>query len=184
MACRKINPVASLSCIIKTIDYAGEPLPTYDKLKYNHDRLTDWFDSHKIDIYTKEAIIQQYNEIFIYEILDLQTRQLVAPQIEVNFDPLTNVPSITYVSCPALITQEEVYKYSENELYALLGSRAHQLEIPEQQLFTFLKETRDFCANYALNVDDILNNPSNIGFNQYLGLRIIDFGLMENFNIY
>lgn len=184
MSCRNISePVVSLSTRIKSIDYEGEPFPSFDRIKYQHRRITDWLNSHQVQPDTRQAIIQQYNEIFIYEVLDMKARQLVAPQINITFDKY-NLPIIEYINCPSLMTQDEVYNYNENELYTLLGFRAKEAEVTEKSLINFLRNVNDFCSEYELNTEDILNNPSNIGYNPWLGLRVIDFGLMNDGDVY
>ena len=43
----------------------------------------------------------------------------------------------------------------------------------------FTNKVEDLCENFSLRADDILKNPSNVGYHPILGLRIIDYGLID-----
>jgi hypothetical protein len=58
-----------------------------------------------------------------------------------------------------------------------MGMRLQQLNISEEEVTDFLREIPIVCNYLNLNEEDIINNPSNIGYNPTFGLRIIDYGL-------
>ena len=58
-----------------------------------------------------------------------------------------------------------------------MGMRLQQLNVSEEEVTDFLREIPIVCNYLNLNEEDIINNPSNIGYNSTFGLRIIDYGL-------
>ena len=55
--------------------------------------------------------------------------------------------------------------------------RLQRFNITEETVIDFLREIPIVCDYLNLNEEDIINNPSNIGYNSTFGLRIIDYGL-------
>ena len=127
----------------------------------------------------KQAIYQQYNEILLYETIDCEDKKVLAPQCDISYTSKNNLPIIIYPRFAPIFDADEVWKHKEEELMFLTGMRCCKLGLSEEDLISFLKRTQNLCSNYNLREDDILKNPSNIGYHPILGLRIIDYGLTD-----
>lgn len=53
--------------------------------------------------------------------------------------------------------------------------------MPDNQIENAIERISEVCSDFNLNLDDILGNLSNCGYNTQLGFRVIDFGLDEEF---
>ena len=78
---------------------------------------------------------------------------------------------------PADMNEDEFYENVCDYAKMLHPSARGKLEITEEEVLEFLREIHILCDYLELNEEDILNNPSNIGYNPTFGLRIIDYGL-------
>lgn len=125
----------------------------------------------------KQAIYQQYNEIILYEITNCDEKKVLAPQCDISYTSKNNLPIIIYPRFTPIFNDEEVWKFNDEELSCLMGLRCNKLGVSETELVSFIQSVQKLCNNYNLREDDILKNPSNIGYHPILGLRIIDYGL-------
>lgn len=130
----------------------------------------------------KNAIWQQYHELFVYHCSDSIERNVLAPQVKVSYN-LFNLPDIYYPVFKPLIEENKLNTLNEQDLYTYLGSRLQFFGINFYEYKKFTKQVTNLCDTFDLNEEDILGNPSNIGYNSVLGLRIIDYGLDVNYNI-
>lgn len=178
MACRTITQLKR-GLISKSV-------PNNDSLKEmffprinKSENLLKLIEEKQLSNNIKQAIIQQYNEILLYNIVDFDYKFLLAPQVAITYEE-NNLPIIIYPRFNPLIPESKVWNHTENELQRMVGFYANKKGISEKKLMTFYIEIEKLCHYYDLNEDDILLNPSNIGYHPVLGLRIIDYGLAEN----
>ena len=130
----------------------------------------------------KSAIWQQYYELFVYHYSDVNERMILAPQVKV-VSSIFNLPDIYYPFFTPLIDEDRVRQLNEQDLFTYLGSRLQWFGIGFNVYKHFTKKVSNLCTSFNLNEEDILSNPSNIGYHPVLGLRIIDYGLSEDFDI-
>lgn len=166
-----------------TTEYIEKHIPMSQKLEKiffydvtNVEELEKVFVENSCTNYERNAIIQQYNEIDIWQTTH---SNILAPQLEVKYE-INGLPIIVYPRFTPLIDESEVWKSTVEQLWMKLGRRAAKLDIWEDDLFHFLEEARSFCIDNNLCEEDVFINPSNIGWHKYFGLRIIDYGLMED----
>lgn len=184
MACRELNNrYASEGYVIKEIAWDDTFLnkknlkfPPYgDLCKEELEKIFEEINLNKI---ARQAIIQQYNEIYIYNAANATEKNILAPQVKIQ-SSFFDLPSITYPKFQPLIQEEEVWNLNEDNMLVYLGIRLQWFGINYSQYKKFTNEVEDLCENFGLRADDILKNPSNIGYHPVLGLRIIDYGLIE-----
>jgi hypothetical protein len=124
----------------------------------------------------RTAIEQQYNEWFTWYTATEDTRRLLAPIVGTDWSedyfPILYFPRFT-----PLLDDGLVYSLNNTENLIIMGMRLQQLNISEEEVTDFLREIPIVCNYLNLNEEDIINNPSNIGYNPTFGLRIIDYGL-------
>lgn len=179
MACRVVEDTASNSFIIKSIPFdeclltVSWPEPTIA----NEAMLKQCFNECGCNNAIKTAIIQQYNEIFLYNEVDTYTRQILAPQCGILYNDKNRLPKIIYPKFKPLCDDKTIWQYNEQNCLVLFGFLAAQNQISRYDLFTFIEQVKEFCTNWNLCEDDILLNPSNIGVHPVFGLRILDYGL-------
>lgn len=185
MACRKINKrYADEGYVIKEIEWDNS-FTNKSNLKfpyYNHpyqEELNKIFDEINLNKIARQAITQQYNEIYIYNEANAKEKNILAPQVKI-YPSYFNLPSIMYPKFYPLIKEEEVWNLNEDDMFVCLGTKLQWFGISYTQYKDFINRVKDLCENFSLCADDILKNPSNIGYHTVLGLRIIDYGLLEN----
>lgn len=184
MACRKINDrYANEGYIIKEIDLSDFLRQTDKVLDFPKDGKPEdiykIFRELNINSITQQAIIQQYNELYIYNEATLEERELLAPQVKVVYS-LLNLPDIYYPKFHPLMDEKEVWSLNERDLSVKLGARLQGFGINFNDYKKFVDGVVDLCEEFNLREDDIFLNPSNIGYHPVLGLRIIDYGLTND----
>ena len=128
----------------------------------------------------QQAILQQYNEILLWKQVDLVDQKIIAPIVDIKTNEPHCPPTIVFPIFTPLMKREEVWKYNERELNMLGGMFAEKHYISDSDLMGCYDDAIEFCETYDLLSDDILCNPSNIGYHASLGLRLIDYGLSKN----
>lgn len=184
MACRKINDRhANEGYIIKEIDLSDFLRQTDKVLDFpkdgNPELIHKVFKECNVNSITQQAIIQQYNELYIYNEATPEEREILAPQVKVVYS-LLNLPDIYYPKFHPLMTESEVWSLNERDLSVKLGQQLQWLGISFFDYKKFVDGVVDLCEEFNLREDDILLNPSNIGYHPVLGLRIIDYGLTND----
>lgn len=106
----------------------------------------------------------------------------MAPIITIKTEK-NNLPLLYFPYFIPLMSDEKVWKYTDQELLILTGIRATGFGISEEEILTFFSKLPSFCEKYDLREDDLFFNPSNIGWNPNYGLRIIDYGLKEDIKL-
>ena len=124
------------------------------------------------------AVEQQYNEWWNWFFICDEFRNLLAPIVQTTYD-YRNLPILMFPRFSPLMDEEEVDKYSDEEILIRLGMKIKEHGIKEEECFNFLNQIYSLCDYLNLNKADIINNPSNIGYNPIFGLRIIDYGLLN-----
>jgi hypothetical protein len=187
MACRRINErYANEGYIIKEIDLSDFLRQTGKVLDFpkngNPEDIYKIFRELNMNSITQQAIMQQYNELYIYNEATPEERELLAPQVKVDYS-LLNLPDIYYPKFYPLMEEKEVWSLNERDLSVKLGSRLQQRGITFDGYKKFVDGVVNLCEEFDLREDDILLNPSNIGYHPVLGLRIIDYGLTNDNNL-
>ena len=147
-------------------------LPSFDE--YMDTRYLDLQNITKPDIRT--AIEQQYNEWFTWYNATEDTRNLLAPIVGTGWSE-DNIPILYFPRFTPLLDEGKVYSLNSTENLIIMGMRLQRFNISETEVTDFLREIPIVCNYLELNEEDIINNPSNIGYNPTFGLRIIDYGL-------
>jgi len=184
MSCRIINErYAKEGYIIKEINLDSLPwqtgkMPNFPK-DGNPDIIHKIFEECNVNSITQQAIMQQYNELYIYNEASPEERAILAPQVKVIYS-LLNLPDIYYPKFYPLMDEKEVWSLSERDLSVKLGSRLQWFGINFDDYKKFVDGVVNLCEEFDLREDDIFLNPSNIGYHPVLGLRIIDYGLTNN----
>ena len=181
MSCRIINErYAKEGYIIKEINLDSLPwqtgkMPNFPK-DGNPDIIHKIFEECNINSITQQAIMQQYNELYIYNEASPEERAILAPQVKVIYS-LLDLPDIYYPKFYPIMDEKEVWS-----LNVRFGTRLQWFGISFFDYKKFVNGVVNLCEEFDLREDDILLNPSNIGYHPVLGLRIIDYGLTNENN--
>ena len=184
MSCRKINDrYAKEGYIIKEINLDDFPwrtnkMPNFPK-DGNPNIIHKIFEECNVNSITQQAIMQQYNELYIYNMASPRERAILAPQVKVVYS-LLDLPDIYYPKFYPLMDEKEVWSLDERDLSVKLGTLLQNFGISFFDYKKFVDGVVNLCEEFDLREDDILLNPSNIGYHPILGLRIIDYGLTNN----
>lgn len=125
----------------------------------------------------KSAVIQQYNEYIIYNELRANSK-ILAPILNCFWDE-RNLPILQYPIFKPFAADENFYQLSDEENLIQLGILGAHFGYDLKYISNFIKEVREICEEFNLREDDILCNLSNIGFNPNYGIRVIDYGLID-----
>ena len=159
-------------CIPRDISLEGIEFPSLDEYMdtctLNLEKIT------KSELRT--AIEQQYGEWFSWFTATDEHRALLAPIVGTGYDEYY-LPILYFPKFIPIIDESLIYQYNNTENLIMMGVRLGKLNITEEQVLNFIREIPILCDYLDLNEEDILNNPSNIGYNPTFGLRIIDYGL-------
>ena len=157
-------------------------VPTFDCLK--NVRFPEWNDTEEIykilestPQLCKSAVIQQYNEYIIYNELRANNK-ILAPILDYFWDE-RNLPILKYPIFKPFVADENFYQLSDEENLIQLGILGAHFGYDLKYMSNFIKEVREVCDEFNLREDDILHNLSNIGFNSNYGIRVIDYGLVD-----
>lgn len=149
--------------------------PRVEEVQRNTDTLMEKLQTMEDPL--RQAILQQYNEILIYDAAPLQYKHMLAPQVDIDYMRTNNLPIILYPRMRPLMSEKD----SENQFASLYaGWNLRNANINVQKIKEFFEELPNLCSYFGLVEEDIVNNFSNIGYNQFLGLRILDYGLCED----
>lgn len=159
-------------------------IPDFDFL--NGKIFSQEFDAEEIydliegaSLLCKSAVIQQYNELLIYQKWSRKTP--LAPLIDWDYDS-RNLPVLIFPKFLPIVPDEKFYTLADEENYIELGRVGAQYGYSLQDIRVFLNEVRDVCDEFGLVEDDIFYNLSNIGANKQYGLRVIDYGFVDGIN--
>ena len=185
MSCRKISKIVEhIDLVKKSVEIPKEfdaiMFPDIDVVQYDSSSLDAAFRIFpNLPYAVKQAIIQQYNEIFIYWDARGDRRKILAPQVTVSFDK-HNLPIIWYPYFEPLVNEDKVWSNRNHICMMYVGARAKELGISIEEMRDFYAKVDDLCEYYDLVEDDIIKNPSNIGYSSLFGIRLIDYGLAED----
>lgn len=186
MACRKISDnFGTMDIVAKTVTIPDSwdkdiIFPSIEHIKYEDGALQRFLNTIPgLQNSVRQAIIQQYNEYFIYSDEYNTWRNILAPQLGIVFNSY-NLPILLYPRFEPLVDEDTVWKTNDHICMIYAGQHLKDLGVSMEEIKTFYDEVKEFCAEYGLVEDDIIKNPSNIGYNKVLGLRLIDYGLAED----
>lgn len=164
-------------------NYIQKTIPTDENIKGINFPSLDEYYNDKSSLYSLEkdfpiwnAIEQQYQEWYNWQIANEDIKLFLAPIVGTSYDK-NHLPILYFPKFKPLVDEALVYEYNEVENLIVLGMRAQEFGVHEVDLVNFLRDLHWICDYLELNSDDIIKNPSNIGYNIDFGLRIIDYGL-------
>ena len=146
-------------------------LPTFDE--YEIRPVLDLPDDIKPEV--RMAIEQQYNEWYSWFTSPEDIRKCLAPIVGTGWDIFSNTPILYFPKFNPILDEHTVSVHNNKENLILMGAQINQLHITD--FIDFFRTIPEICNYLNLNEDDIINNPSNIGYHPVFGLRIIDYGL-------
>lgn len=128
------------------------------------------------------AIQQQYSEWLSWHCSNEKIKKYLAPIIYTSYDKY-GLPILYFPYFTPLVDEKIIYTHNELENHLLAGMATQNFSIPKKDVIDFYRGVHYVCSLLELEEDDIVNNPSNIGYNPNFGLRIIDYGLVFDFSL-
>lgn len=168
----------------KSSDYIYKQIPHFsclDGIKFP--LLDSYLEENKLDLRkvkekeAKFAIEQQYNEFYTWFTAPDNYRKFLAPIVDTSYDSKTGLPLLAFPKFIPLVDENAVNTHNEIENFILCGINANKMNISKDILINFFRDLPSACEYLELDEEDIVNNPSNIGYSSVFGLRIIDYGL-------
>ena len=127
------------------------------------------------------AVEQQYTEWSNWFNSPEYIRSYLAPIVATYLDK-RGLPVLCYPTFTPLLNEELVYKYNDTEALLFAGKQLQILNVSDENILNFFRNILKVINYLDLVEEDILNNPSNIGYNSTFGLRIIDYGMCASVN--
>ena len=127
----------------------------------------------------KLACAQQMNEISLWNLSTPQERKILAPIIDLEYNK-DGPPSLIMPRFQPLCLESESFQ-QHHDIDKYLDKNG----ITRNEWNNFKEQVVEFCDNWALADEDLLNNYNNIGFHPCFGIRLLDYGLstliLENY---
>lgn len=169
MSIRKVKPYGSSDFIQKTIDIERK-IPIIQSL-------------NDLSNYEKEFTRREYLSLYqtlaekeLWDDCSWEERGILAPVVHFFYD-LNNRPVLVYPRFEPLATEEEIFRFEEEEIGMELNYRLSQKGMTDNEIGDFIEKVFLFCENYDMNENDTLLNLNNLGWNPVFGARVIDYGL-------
>ena len=169
MSIRKVKPYGSSDFIQKTIDIERK-IPIIQSL-------------NDLSNYEKEFTRREYLSLYqtlaekeLWDDCSWEERGILAPVVHFFYD-LNNRPVLVYPRFEPLATEEETFRFEEEEVGMELNYRLSQKGMTDEEIGDFIEKILRFCDEYDMNESDTLLNLNNLGWNPVFGARIIDYGL-------
>ena len=124
------------------------------------------------------GLYQTFYELYLYDCATWEERSLICPIIGLQYSS-NNVPILIMPKMTPLATEDDSFRFEEEEIPIELGSRLAAKGYTDEEIGELLERITNFCIDWNLNESDVLLNLSNLGYSRELGLRIIDYGLTE-----
>ena len=122
------------------------------------------------------AVEQQYTEWSNWFNSPEYIRNYLAPIVATYLDN-RGLPVLCFPRFTPLLDEELIYKYNDTEALLLAGKQLQFLNVTDESILSFFRSIPKVIDYLDLVEGDILNNPSNIGYDSTFGLRIIDYGM-------
>ena len=169
MSIRKVKPYGSSDFIQKTIDIERK-IP----LMYGLEDLS----KHETEFTRREylSLYQSFAEVELWNDSSWEERGILAPVVHFFYD-INNRPVLVYPRFEPLATEEEIFRFEEEEVATELNYRLSQKGMTDDEIGIFIEKVLQFCDDYDMNENDTLLNLNNLGWNPIFGARIIDYGL-------
>lgn len=169
MSIRKVKPYGSSDFIQKTIDIERK-IP----LMHGLDDLSE----HETEFTRREylSLYQSFAEVELWNDCSWEERGILAPVVHFFYD-INNRPVLVYPRFEPLATEEEIFRFEEEEVATELNYRLSQRGMTDDEIGIFIEKVLQFCDDYDMNENDTLLNLNNLGWNPIFGARIIDYGL-------
>lgn len=169
MSIRKVKPYGNSDFIQKTIDIERK-IPIIQSL-------------NDLSYYEKEFTRREYLSLYqtlaekeLWDDCSWEERGILAPIVHFFYD-LNNRPVLVYPRFEPLATEEETFRFEEEEVGMELNYRLSQKGMTDSEIGDFIEKVLQFCEDYDLNENDTLLNLNNLGWNPVFGARVIDYGL-------
>lgn len=176
MACRTIEEVGDgLVRKIVTIEREIE-YPSLNDFLNDPIVLDECKRQYKLNNHEYNMLLQQYNEYYIWNSASSAQKQFLAPIVGMEE---VSPPILYYPKFTPLADNDEVWHLNDDESLVLLGARTALYNIPFSDVKNLLEMAHDLEDEFDLVKEDIIYNPSNIGYSDDYGLRIIDYGLVN-----
>lgn len=180
MPCRIVTPVGDGSIIRKTVPINS---PTKLPLLVNYLEDESLLDKYlkELDLTAREnyMIKQQYYEYFVWSYSEDKYKDILAPIIFAA-DYINSPPALYFPKFTPLADDEEIWHWNNNQSIAILGMRSAYLGVSEEDILKFFDTVYSLTIAFELVEEDIIFNPSNVGFHPHYGLRLIDYGLKSD----
>lgn len=169
MSIRKVKPYGNSDFIQKTIDIERK-IPIIQSL--------DDLSNYEKEFTRREylSIYQTLAEKEIWDGCSWEERGILAPVVHFFYD-LNNRPVLVFPRFEPLATEEETFRFEEEDVINELSWRLAQKGMTDDEIGNFIESILSFCDYYDMNEGDTLLNLNNLGWNPVFGARIIDYGL-------
>lgn len=125
------------------------------------------------------AIEQQYLEWGAWNESPESIRHFLAPVVHTYTDKY-GLPVLCFPRFTPILDEGLVYEYNETEALLIAGKRLEHFHVPDEDVLEFYRGLQPVIDYLELVENDIIANPSNVGYNPTFGLRIIDYGCHIN----
>ena len=154
--------------------------PSLDDFSNDIDKILEHKQKDNTPLWS--AIEQQYIEWMNWDISPESIKKYLAPIVH-TFTEKTGAPTLCFPRFTPILDESIVMSCNEKEVLILTGKRLEHFHVSDETVLDFYRALPQVIDYLNLVEEDVVINPSNIGYNPTFGLRIIDYGLCDLSNI-
>lgn len=122
------------------------------------------------------SIYQQLMELEIWNNSSEKMRSILAPLVRSYYDK-NNALVLVFPRYEPLMSEDSAFRYEDEEVLPILQTLLSQKGMSDDEIGDFIEKMIDFCDEWDLSYEDIVNNLNNLGWHAAFGASIIDYGL-------
>lgn len=122
------------------------------------------------------SIYQQLTELEIWNNSSEKMRGILAPLVRSYYDK-NNALVLVFPRYEPLMTEDDAFRFEDEEVLPILQNILSQKGMSDNEIGDFIEKMIDFCDEWDLSYEDIVNNLNNIGWHSAFKVSIIDYGL-------
>ena len=122
------------------------------------------------------SIYQQLMELEVWNNSSEKMKSILAPLVRSYYDK-NNALVLVFPRYEPLMTEDDAFRFEDEEVLPILQNLLSQKGMSDDEIGDFIEKMIDFCDEWDLSYEDIVNNLNNIGWHSVFKVSIIDYGL-------
>ena len=122
------------------------------------------------------AIYQNIKEFNVFSDASPEEKKILCPLIDYKINN-RNILELTFIKMKHICSEQEAILYSCDDCIPVLTRFLEDKGKTQEEIEEYYNSIISICEKFSLESEDIFYNLSNLAYDDFLGLRIIDFGM-------